>query len=178
MRGMQLATLTVRAACRAPSTVKATQATTGKTVANAISGVISTFGSYGLNNPTVVSFVNCTACAAPVSTAQAGSDSVQATSVATVPAQLSYYTLTMTFAYNPGFKFAGLSGLFYAAFNATLFQVWSLCLGRSSALLPPPPPPLLLLVMSRAGLDTGDVQPLLLLLAAPRCARTPGEGPP
>ena len=109
--------------CRAPSTVKATQATTGKTVANAISGVISGFGGYGLNNPTVVSFVNCTACAAPASTAQAGSGGVQATSVATVTPQLSYYTLTMTFAYNPGFTFAGLSGLFYAAFKASLYQV-------------------------------------------------------
>ena len=78
-------------------------------MANAISGVISSFGSYGLNNPTVVAFTNCTLCT-PTS------------------ANLSDYTMTMTFAYSTGFTFKGLSQLFYAAFNASAFQV---CTGGS-----------------------------------------------
>ena len=73
-------------------------------MANAISGVISSFGGYGLNNPTVVAFTNCTLCT-PAS------------------ANLSDYTLAMTFAYSPGLSFTGLSKLFYAAFNASAFQV-------------------------------------------------------
>ena len=73
-------------------------------MANAISGVISSFGGYGLNNPTVVAFTNCTLCT-PTS------------------ANLSDYTLIMTFAYSPGLSFAGLSKLFYTAFNASTFQV-------------------------------------------------------
>ena len=77
---------------------------TGTTVANAISGVISSFGGYGLNNPTVVAFTDCTSCT-PAS------------------ANLLDYTLSMTFAYSPGLSFAGLSKLFYAAFNASAFQV-------------------------------------------------------
>ena len=73
-------------------------------MANAISGVISSFGGYGLNNPTVVAFTGCTLCT-PAS------------------ANPKPYTLTMTFAYSPGLSFAGLSRLFYAAFNASAFQV-------------------------------------------------------
>ena len=92
--------------CSALNTTKATQATTGTTVANAISGVISSFGGYGLNNPTIVSFANCTVCTPSA-------------------ANLSDYSLTMSFAYSPGFTFTGLSNLFYAAFNASLFQVRS-----------------------------------------------------
>ena len=78
--------------------------------------MLTSFGGYGLNNPTIVAFGACPSCT-PVGTNKAD------------------YSLAMTFAYNPGFTFSGLSKLFYAAFNASAFQVqYSLCLSPLLAL--------------------------------------------
>ena len=125
-----------RCARRAPSSTQATQATTGKTVADAISGVISQFGGYGVNNPAVVSFAPCPTCAVPDPNDLSEIkplhpvdlfDGVPRKQAVQSVAGTAFYTLTMTFAYNPGFTFNGLSGLFYTAFGSSLFQARPAC---------------------------------------------------
>ena len=91
--------------CRLPLGVTASQYQS-QSVSNSVSGVISTFTGYGLNNPTVISYVPCTASAC-VGTSNQTND----------------WIFTMTFAYATGVSFSGLVADWLSANTFASLQV-------------------------------------------------------